>query len=49
MPQQNLVLGEGFEPSLTAHLANRGYKSRRAAITLSKAHLVEMTGLEPAT
>ena len=32
----NMVLGEGFEPSLTANLANRGYKSRRATVTLSK-------------
>ena len=31
-----MVLGEGFEPSLTAHLANRVYKSRRATVTLSK-------------
>ena len=31
-----MVLGKGFEPLLTAHLANRGYKSRRATITLPK-------------
>lgn len=30
----SLVVGEGFEPSLTANLAYRGYKSRRATVTL---------------
>ena len=42
-----MVLGKGFEPLLTAHLANRGYKSRRATITLPKHTLVEGVGFEP--
>ena len=43
----NLVLGKGFEPLLTAHLANRGYKSRRATITLPKQNLAVSVGFEP--
>ncbi len=31
-----MVLLEGFEPSLTANRAYRGYKSRRAAVTLQE-------------
>ena len=43
----NLVLREGLEPSLTAYLANRGYKSRRATITLPEYILAESIGFEP--
>ena len=39
-----LVVGEGFEPSLTANLANRVYKSRRATVTLPYFIKKEMVG-----
>ena len=42
-PDHYLVLGKGFEPLLTANLANRGYKSRRATVTLPK-HWLRLTG-----
>lgn len=43
-----MVVEEGIEPSLTANLAYRGYKPRRAS-SYTTLPLVPPVGLEPTT